>query len=65
MSDLDPRLLEILACPCPHHAPVAATADPLALRCTRCDTMFPVRDGIPVMLLGEALPGPDGIGGRA
>ena len=65
MSSLDPNLLAVLACPCPHHAPVAATEDPMTLRCVRCDTMFPVRNGIPVMLLSEALPGPDGIGGRA
>lgn len=57
---LDPRLLEILACPCEHHAPVAPVGD--SLRCTRCATTFPVRDGIPVMLLDEATPGPRGIG---
>ncbi len=61
--DLDPLLLEILACPCEHHAPVAP-AEPVqdALVCTRCRTSFPVRDGIPVMLLDEATPGPQGIG---
>ena len=63
---IDPLLLEILACPCEHHAPVTPAAGPgdatEALVCTRCSTRFPVRDGIPVMLLDEALPGPDGIG---
>jgi uncharacterized protein YbaR (Trm112 family) len=65
--DLDPFLLEILACPCEHHAPVepvdddAAVGGP-ALVCTRCRSSFPVRDGIPVMLLDEAVPGPAGIG---
>jgi uncharacterized protein len=58
--DLDPLLLEILACPCEHHAPVQPAQD--ALVCTRCRTSFPVRDGIPVMLLDEATPGPQGIG---
>jgi uncharacterized protein YbaR (Trm112 family) len=58
--DLDPLLLEILACPCEHHAPVQPDQD--ALVCTRCRTSFPVRDGIPVMLLDEATPGPQGIG---
>jgi hypothetical protein len=33
-----------------------------ALVCTRCRTSFPIRDGIPVMLLDEATPGPGGIG---
>ena len=60
MDPIDPRLLEILACPCPEHAPVEPAED--ALVCTRCHTAFPVRDGIPVMLLDEAVPGPRGIG---
>lgn len=61
---LDPGLLEVLACPCPAHAPVVPD-DPAVttkLTCTRCDTTFPVRDGIPVMLLEQATPGPGGIG---
>jgi uncharacterized protein len=65
---IDPRLLEILACPCEHHAPVepvtSGAAAP-ALSCTRCHTTFPVRHGIPVMLLDEATPGPGGIGNPA
>jgi uncharacterized protein YbaR (Trm112 family) len=63
--NLDPLLLEVLACPCEHHAPVEpdAGADPVtALVCVRCRTRFPVRDDIPVMLLDEATPGPRGIG---
>ena len=62
---LDPILLEVLACPCEHHAPVRVDAPGSALVCTRCSTSFPVRDGIPVMLLDEATPGPRGIGGDA
>jgi uncharacterized protein YbaR (Trm112 family) len=61
MVDIDPELLAILACPCPQHAPVELAAE--SLRCTRCQTTFPIRDGIPVMLLDEATPGPGGIGG--
>ncbi|MBU6146911.1 MAG: Trm112 family protein [Actinomycetales bacterium] len=57
---IDPALMEILACPCPVHAPVSE--EPEAIRCTLCLTTFPVRDGIPVMLLEEATPGPAGIG---
>ena len=67
--NIDPALLEILACPCEHHARVlpdgSDTETATALVCTRCRTSFPVRDGIPVMLLDEATPGPQGIGGDA
>ncbi len=56
---LDARLLEILACPCPEHAPLkTGTADdPQAdfLTCTACGRSFPVREGIPVLLLDEAV----------
>ncbi len=63
---LDPQLMEILACPCPDHGPLrpGTAADPAAdaLTCTVCGRSFPVTDGIPVLLLDEALPGtgPDG-----
>jgi uncharacterized protein YbaR (Trm112 family) len=64
--NIDPMLLEILACPCEHHAPVQPDGADLetstALVCTRCRTSFPVRDDIPVMLLDEATPGPQGVG---
>ncbi|HEX5349728.1 MAG TPA: Trm112 family protein [Pseudonocardiaceae bacterium] len=59
--DLDAALMEILACPCPAHAQLrsgtAADPDANALTCTACGRSFPVTDGIPVMLLHEALPG--------
>lgn len=65
--NIDPLLLEVLACPCEHHAPVEPNAGEdlaaaTALVCVRCRTSFPVRDDIPVMLLDEATPGPRGIG---
>jgi hypothetical protein len=60
--DLDPVLLEILACPCERHEPVEPDDAAEALVCTYCRTSFPVRDGIPVMLLDEATPGPAGVG---
>lgn len=61
--NLDPQLLEILACPSDDHAPLRAgtPADPEAdaLTCTSCGRQFPVNDGIPVLLLDEAVtPGP-------
>ncbi|MET0191667.1 hypothetical protein EV383_5131 [Pseudonocardia sediminis] len=62
---LDPQLLEILACPCDEHAPlrVGSPDDPSAdvLTCSSCGRRFPVVDGIPVLLLEEALP----VGGTA
>ena len=59
---LEEQLLEILACPCPEHAPLrlGTAADPEAdfLTCTACGRSFPVRDGIPVLLLVEAVEPP-------
>ncbi|WP_433274888.1 Trm112 family protein [Actinosynnema sp. CS-041913] len=56
---LDAQLLEILACPCPEHAPLrpGTAEDPQAdfLTCTACGRSFPVREGIPVLLLDEAV----------
>lgn len=59
---LPAALWDVLACPCPEHAPVAADETAGQIVCSRCGTRFDVRDGIPVMLLDEATPGPDGIG---
>ena len=53
---LYPLLLEILACPCEVHAPLQVDVSRQVLVCTVCRRGFPVRDGIPVMLLDEALP---------
>ncbi|MEI2642102.1 MAG: Trm112 family protein [Candidatus Nanopelagicales bacterium] len=58
---LDPLLLDVLACPCPAHAPIEQVAD--GIRCTVCEAVFPIRDGIPVMLLDQATPGPSGVVG--
>jgi uncharacterized protein YbaR (Trm112 family) len=55
-------LWDVLACPCPEHAPVEPDLDTQRIVCTRCRTSFEVRDGIPVMLLDESTPGPNGIG---
>ena len=48
---IDPKLLEILACP------VCKTEVKLEndrLVCVRCGLRYPIRDGIPVMLSEEA-----------
>ncbi len=50
---LDPRLLEILICPdC--HGPVRPTDGEQGIECLQCGLLYPVRDGIPVMLVEEA-----------
>jgi len=56
---LDPTLLEILACP-DDKEPVIyqKEGDAERLTCTKCGKRYPVRDGIPVMLIDEAAPGP-------
>jgi uncharacterized protein len=53
---LDPQLLEILACPDTHHAPLDYDPTEETLTCTQCRRVFEVRDGIPVLLLDEARP---------
>lgn len=47
---------EILACPCPAHGRVEPDQASGTIVCTVCGRRFPVRDGIPVMLLDEAMP---------
>lgn len=52
---LDPRLLEILVCPeC--HGPVEHKERRRVILCEACGLQYPVRDGIPVMLVEEATP---------
>jgi hypothetical protein len=53
---LDPQLLEILACPDTHHAPLVYDQAAQTLTCTQCHRVFPIQDGIPVLLLDEATP---------
>jgi uncharacterized protein YbaR (Trm112 family) len=53
MPLLDPQLKEILICPhC--HSDLEEDEPQAKLRCTGCGLAFPVRDGIPVMLIDEA-----------
>jgi uncharacterized protein len=51
---LDSQLLEILACPDTHHAPLTYDETAQTLTCTECARVFPIREGIPVLLLDEA-----------
>ena len=57
---IDEDLLAIYACPSDDHAPLREDGD--ALICTFCLTSYPIRDGIPVLLMDDATPGPNGIG---
>ena len=52
-SVLDPRLLEILACP-QDKGPLYYIADEQRLYNPRLRRSYEVRDGIPVMLIDEA-----------
>ncbi len=52
-DQLDPRLLEILACP-EDKGPLLYFADEQVLYNPRLQRTYAVRDGIPVMLIDEA-----------
>jgi uncharacterized protein YbaR (Trm112 family) len=57
MSALDHRLIELLVCPlCKSRLVMLRDAEqrPRALACAADRLAFPIRDGIPVMLEGEA-----------
>jgi uncharacterized protein len=47
------ELLDILVCP-EDKVKVGYTEDRAGLRCPKCGRIYPVREGIPVMLVGEA-----------
>ena len=52
---LDPRLLEILACPvCKKQ--VRVIPDGTGLLCQECRRVFPIQDDIPIMLVEESRP---------
>jgi hypothetical protein len=59
-GSLSQELLAILACPSADHAPLELVGDELV--CTSCASRFPIRDGIPVLLADEAVPGPNDLG---
>ena len=49
---VDPRLLEVLICPA-CRGPVRTRVEP-GIECVDCGRIYPIRDGIPVMLVDEA-----------
>jgi len=59
MAATDHRLIELLVCPlCKGKLVMLRDAEqrPIALACHADRLAFPIRDGIPVMLEGEAQP---------
>jgi hypothetical protein len=59
---LDPKLLEILVCPLTK-GPLIYDAERQELISDKAQLAYPIRDGIPIMLPGEARPLGDSIGG--
>ena len=51
MSDVAPELLAILRCP---RCLGVLEPEPDAMRCDACHLRYPVRDGIPLLLLSDA-----------
>ncbi len=58
MSLIDPTLSAVLVCPV-DKAALSEDADAERLECTECGRRYPVRDGIPIMLVDEAEGGPN------
>ena len=52
-QNVDPKLLEILVCPLTH-MPLRYDADKGELVSDKARLAYPIRDGIPVMLVDEA-----------
>lgn len=53
MAAIDPRLLEILVCPA-CKTRIVLDREQLVCTNTKCGLKYPIRDGIPVMLVEEA-----------
>lgn len=58
-ADLDPRLLEVLVCP-HSRGPLRYDRDKQELVSVQAGLAYPIRDGVPVLLIDEARAlGPD------
>jgi uncharacterized protein YbaR (Trm112 family) len=53
MSDVDPKLLEVLVCP-RTRTPLRYDRDKRELISDAARLAYPVRDGVPIMLIDEA-----------
>lgn len=49
-QELDPLLLEVIACPLDHHTKLEYDPSVPELRCPTCQTVYVITDGIPVLL---------------
>ena len=46
------KILDVLVCPVPEcRKPLALAPDEGSLQCTACGRVYPVRDGIPILLV--------------
>jgi uncharacterized protein len=61
---VDPKLLEILVCPLTK-GPLRYDAAAQELISDKARLAYPIRDGIPIMLVDEARPLAEGEGGKA
>ncbi|HLW51756.1 MAG TPA: Trm112 family protein [Candidatus Angelobacter sp.] len=49
------KILDILICPVPEcRKPLILASDENSLQCTGCKRIYPIREGIPVLLIEEA-----------
>jgi LSD1 subclass zinc finger protein len=55
MTTISQELVDLLVCPA-CKTPVKLTADQEGLRCTTCHIVYPIREGLPVMIREEARP---------
>lgn len=53
-ESIDSDLLAILACPADRHSPLAYDSAAGELLCSACRRAYPIRNGIPVLLVDEA-----------
>lgn len=58
MSLIHPDLAAVLVCPV-DRGKLSEDVEGSQLVCANCDRHYPVRDGIPIMLIDEAEGGPD------
>ena len=52
---LDPLLLEMVACPAEDHGPLRYDEQAQTMTCTSCARVYRVDDGLPVLLVDEAV----------
>jgi hypothetical protein len=62
---MDPTLLAILACPkCRNSLELVKQEDAEGLSCPACSLVYPIDEGIPVLLIEEGIAEPDWTAGK-